>query len=271
MKDLPFVTVFTPNYNKEKFLPETIESILNQTYRNFEYIIVDDCSTDDSWTIIQEFAKKDTRVRVYRNESNLKIVKTRNRGLTLSSDKAKYFAIIDSDDVAIAERLSTQIDFLENNSDYGLVGSNAIIIDENSKEIGFRKYPLSDSKIRRVITRLNPFTQSSIMIRKKVIEELGLYDEKWSVCQDYDYWLRVGQNWKFENIEEPLVKYRLSSSQVKRSQLKETIQNTYFIQKKAIKEYEYKDRLFNKFFRLLLRLSFVYPKIAYYAYKVIIK
>ena len=96
MKELPFITVFTPNYNKEKFLPETIESILNQSYRNFEYIIVDDCSTDDSWAIIQKFAKKDTRIKAYRNESNLKIVKTRNKGLTLSSKDAKYFAIIDT-------------------------------------------------------------------------------------------------------------------------------------------------------------------------------
>jgi hypothetical protein len=105
------------------------------------------------------------------------------------------------------------------------------------------------------------------MMRKKVVEEVGLYDEQWNVCQDYDYWLRVGLNWKLENFEIPLVKYRLSSSQVKLAQLKETIRNTYLIQKKALNEYEYNDNIFNKFYRFMLRLSFIYPKFAYYVYK----
>ena len=125
----PFITIFTPNYNGSKFISETLESILGQTYSNFEYIIIDDHSNDDSWKIIQKYAKKDNRIKIYRNEKNLGITKTRNKGFHLSSTRAKYFAIIDSDDVALFDRIKIQIEFLEKNSDYGLVGSNIIIIN----------------------------------------------------------------------------------------------------------------------------------------------
>jgi glycosyltransferase involved in cell wall biosynthesis len=267
MKELPFVTVFTPNYNKSKFLEETIESVLQQTYGNFEYIIIDDCSTDDSWDIINKYAFKDDRIKIYRNDENMKIVKTRNKGFQLSSNNAKYFAILDSDDVSTPNRLENQIKFLEENPQYGLVGSNTIIIDEESKEIGYRNYVLSDLEIRKVITRINPIAQSSVLIRKKAIQEVGLYDEKWHVCQDYDYWLRIGINWKLKNISTPLVKYRLSKNQVKITNLKDTIKNTYLIQKKALKEYKYDDSFYNKFYRSMIRLSFTYPKFAYFIYK----
>jgi glycosyltransferase involved in cell wall biosynthesis len=267
MKESAFITVFTPNYNKSKFLRETIESVLQQTYENFEYIIIDDFSTDESWDIISEYAAKDNRIKIYRNEENMKIVKTRNKGFQLSSDYAKYFAILDSDDVSTPERLEEQVKFLEENNEYGLVASNTIIINEESKEIGYRNYVLSDIEIRKVITRINPIAQSSVMIRKQAIKDVGLYDERWNVCQDYDYWLRIGINWKLKNINTPLVKYRLSENQVKITNLKDTIKNTYLIQKKALKEYNYEDSFYNKFYRLILRLSFAYPKFAYFIYK----
>ena len=267
MNQLPFITVFTPNYNKAEYLPETIESILNQTCSNFEYIIIDDCSSDKSWEIINRYAEKDNRIKAFRNETNLKIVETRNKGFELSSSQSKYFAIIDSDDVALPDRLETQITFLENNLEYGLVGSNIIIIDQDSREIGKREYALSDIEIRKKITRLNPFAQSSIILRKEVIQEIGLYDVQWNVCQDYDYWLRVGMDWKLQNLETPLIKYRLSSTQVKKTHLKDTIQNTVSIQKKAIKEYGYDDNLKNKIYRFFMKVSLVYPKIAYIYYK----
>ena len=125
----PLITVFTPNYNREKVIHETIESILNQTYSNFEYIIIDDGSTDNSWDLIQKYANQDERIRAYRNKRNLKIVKTRNKGFKLSSPNAKYFAIIDSDDVALSKRLEVQVRFLETHPEYGLVGSNKYLID----------------------------------------------------------------------------------------------------------------------------------------------
>jgi len=263
-KNQPFVTVFTPNYNNSKYISETIESILNQSYSNYEYLIIDDCSTDNSWAIIQEYAKKDKRIRIAQNKKNMGIVKTRNKGFINRSPKSEYFAIIDSDDVSIPHRLRTQVEFVEKNKDYGLVGSNTFIINGASKIVGFRQYPLNDTEIRKKITRFNPFAQSSVTIRTRTIEQTGLYDEHWEVCQDYDYWLRIGINWKFANIDEALIKYRISKTQVKFTSLKETIINTYLIQKRAISEYSYKDNNLNKLLRILLKSFSIFPKLLYY-------
>lgn len=264
----PFLTVFSPNFNNEKYISETIESIINQTYSNFEYLIIDDGSTDSSWEIIQKYAKKDKRIKILRNEKNLGIVKTRNKGLKERLSKSKYFAIIDSDDVSELNRLRIQVEFLEKHQDHGLVGSNINIIDEDSNIVGFRQYPLIDNKIRKKITRSNPITQSSVVIRTKVINQVGLYDEKWDVCQDYDYWLRIGVNWKLANIDEPLIKYRISKTQVKYTNLKETILNTYLIQKRAIAKYGYRDNVFNKLYRISLKSFLLFPKLIYYIYKI---
>ncbi|TFF87206.1 MAG: glycosyltransferase [Promethearchaeota archaeon] len=267
-KQEPFLTVFTPNYNRENLISETIESILNQTYSNFEYIIIDDGSTDNSWKIIQTYAKKDERIKPYRNEKNLGIVKTRNRGFKLSSKKSKYFAIIDSDDIAILNRLELQVDFLEQNPNYGLVGSSKYIINKDSRVIGFRDYPTSNKKIKKVITRYNPIAQSSVLLRKEVIKKIGKYDEKWGVCQDYDYWLRVGRDWKLKNLDIPLIKYRLGEDQVKFQNIAETIKFTCKIQEKAIRKYGYSDNIFNKIYRKLLFFSLIYPKFTYFLYRI---
>lgn len=271
MKKEPFLTVFTPNYNRSRYISETIESILNQSYSNFEYIIIDDCSTDNSWEIIQKYAKKDVRIKVYRNSNNLKIVKTRNLGFKTSSPKAKYFAIIDSDDISLPDRLETQVNFLENNPEYGLVGSNIVIINENSEMIGFREFPLKNDEIHNVLTRFNPIAQSSVLLRKIVIEQIGFYHNKWEVCQDYDYWLRVGVSWKLANIERPLIKYRFSKTQVKATNFKDTLKNTYLIQKKAIEIYGYRDNLLNKLYRTSLKLGMINSKLSYILFRFMIK
>ncbi|MBN1216004.1 MAG: glycosyltransferase [Candidatus Lokiarchaeota archaeon] len=270
-KSQPFITVFTPNFNKSEFILETIQSILNQTYTNFEYIIIDDCSTDESWNIIQNQAKKDNRIKCYRNKINLRIVETRNRGFRYSSPDAKYFSIIDSDDVADKKRLEYQINFLEKNKDYGMVGSNAIIINEKSKIVGYRNYPSENEKIKKIIARINPFTQSSVTLRKKVIKEIGLYNKKWFVCQDYDYWLRVGIKWKLKNLNKPLIRYRLNTNQVKNKFLKETLLHTLEIQKKAILLYGYKDSLYSKINRIFLKLLISFPRLSLIIYKIIIR
>ena len=271
MKKEPFITVFTPNYNCSEYISETIESIINQTYTNFEYIIIDDCSEDDSWSIIQNYANKDKRIKAYRNNTNLNVVKTRNRGFKLRYPHSKYFAIIDSDDIALSTRLENQVDFLEKNPDYGLVGSNIIITNKNSQNIGFRKYPSSNKKIKKIIVRYNPIAQSSVTLRTEVVKQVGNYTTKWIFCEDYDYWLRVGMSWKLANLNKPLIKYRISETQIKKRYLKENIKQTYKIQENAIKNYGYKDSVFNKFIRYILKLSVFFPNIILITYHVKIR
>ncbi|MBM7409116.1 glycosyltransferase family 2 protein [Methanococcus maripaludis] len=228
----PTVSVIMPNYNNEKYLPEAIESILNQTYENFEFIIIDDCSTDNSWKIIQKYAEKDNRIKAFRNEKNLKIVKTRNKGFKLMSSNSKYIAIFDSDDISMPERLEKQVAFLEKNPDYGLVGSHTLIIDENSEIIGYRKYETDFKKIIKNMLKKNQFAQPSVMIRKSAIYNVGFYDDEFEVCEDYDLWFKFAKNYKIINIDEFLLKYRISNTQSKSTKLKKTLIYTLKVQKK---------------------------------------
>lgn len=235
----PLVSVLMPNYNGEKYISEAIESILKQTYSNFEFIIIDDCSTDDSWKIIQKYAKKDKRIKAYRNEENLKIVRTRNKLFSLANKKTKYYAIFDSDDISLPDRLKEEVNFLEKNKEYGVVGSNIILINEKSKVIGKRNYVLSWEKMKKVMGRYDPIAQPSVMIRKKVIDLVGKYNEKYTRCQDYELWMRIGTKVKIRNLKKPLIKYRISSTQGKRTALKKTIKFTLEIQRKWLFSKEY--------------------------------
>ncbi|WP_371803575.1 glycosyltransferase family 2 protein [Candidatus Lokiarchaeum ossiferum] len=261
------VTIFTPNYNGSKYIAEAIESILNQDFVDFEYIIVDDASTDNSVAIIQEYATKDSRIRFFKNKENFGITKTRNLGFSLRSSKSKYFAILDDDDISLPNRISMQVRFLEKNLSYGMVGSNVIIIDENSKILGYRYYPQKDEDLRKAILKHNPFTQSSVMLRCSSIIEVGNYLLEWNGTEDYDYWLRLGVNFKFANIYEPLVKYRLSSTQIKTKYLKQTINNIYHIQKKAINELDYKDTLLTKLYRQVFNIFRIFPNFMYFFWR----
>lgn len=229
----PFISVIMPVYNNARYVSETIESVLGQTYENFEFIIIDDCSTDESWATIQEYAKKDKRIKAYRNERNLKIAKTRNTGFSKAAKKAKYYAIIDSDDVAMPERLEKEVSFLEKNRPYALVGSDLIIIDEKGKERGRRTYPHTWERIRRTFTTYNPVAQPAAMIRADALRKgIRFYDERYTRCQDYDLWFRIAAKHRVANIPEPLLKYRISSTQGKTTHLKETVRFTREIQRK---------------------------------------
>ncbi|MFT4283120.1 MAG: glycosyltransferase family 2 protein [Candidatus Woesearchaeota archaeon] len=231
----PLVSVLMPNYNSEKYLAEAIESVLSQTFTDFEFIIIDDYSSDKSWDIIQKYAKKDSRIKAYRNEKNLGIVKTRNKLFSLA--KGKYFAIFDSDDVCFRERLELQVAFLEKNKDYGLVGGNLIIIDEDSKKIGFRKYE------KEVVNALykSPVAQPSSMIRASVLGVVGVYSSEkgFDRSRDFDLWVRIFDKYKIRNIQKPLIKYRISKTQGKTTHLKETIKSTIQVQRKWIFKKKY--------------------------------
>ena len=180
-----------PNYNCEKYIEEAIKSILNQSYKNFEFIILDDSSTDNSWKIIKKYSKLDKKIKSFRNKKNLGITKTRNKLFDLMNKKSKYFAIMDSDDISYRDRLKIQIEFLNKfeNKEVGIVGSNIKIIDENSKQIGFRKY--KEKITKKDILIKSPVAQPSCMGRCEVLKKVGRYDEKYKVSEDYDLWFRV--------------------------------------------------------------------------------
>jgi len=201
----PLVSVVMPAYNSEKTIGEAIESILNQTYKNFEFIIINDGSTDKTLEIIKSYAKKDKRIIVLDNEKNFGIPKTRN--IALKKSKGKYIAIQDSDDISLSKRLEKQAEFLERNPNVGVVGSFMEIFDGHKKR-GIRKYPEKDKELRKMIFFVCPIGQPAAMIRASVFEKIGLFDERFSQTEDLDLWFRIGNEYKLSNLQEVLIKYR---------------------------------------------------------------
>ena len=202
------VSIVTLTHNRGTYIREAIESVLNQNFRDFELIIIDNASSDNTVSIVNEYIKKDKRIRLIRNNVNLKIPNARNLGIREA--EGKYIAVLDSDDVWLdKDKLKKQVNFLETHQDYALIGGRVVVIDEDGKKINEYLNPQDDLEIRQRILIKNPFTHSSVLFRKNTVLELGGYDEDLGVSEDYDLWLKIGKHWKFANLGEYLIKYRV--------------------------------------------------------------
>ena len=213
-----------------------IESIINQTYHNWELIIVDDRSTKSFQHIIKMV--NDNRVIVMKNELEKGAAGARNFGIKNVSKDSVFIAFLDSDDIAEKTRIEKQVDFFQNNNNIFIVGSNVLIIDENSNIIGKKTLPTSDKEIRKLITRFNPFVQSSVMLRKEIFNTLELYDTKYIKSQDYELWFRILKRFKGANINAFLVKYRIVDD-FKKAHLKQTLFNSLKLQSKWLFDKDY--------------------------------
>ncbi len=219
---IPSVSVILPTYNwKHEWLSKSIDSVLSQTFKDFELIIINDASTNDVEKIIKEYQDKDKRIVYYKNNKNLKLVNTLNKGISLS--KWKYIARIDDDDIWInKDKLEKQVNFMEENPDYWLCWAWVIInIDEDWKIINKIKMRLSDSEIRNNLLQSNQFAHSSIMIRKSILDEVWVYNPKYNKAEDYELWCRIGTKNKFINIKDIELRYRINSNWV-------SMKNFYF-------------------------------------------
>ena len=227
---MPKISVLMPAYNSENYIREAIDSILNQTYGDFEFVIVDDCSTDGTWEIIKEYAKKDKRIKPLRNKKNSGVTVSLNNGLKKCS--GEIIARMDSDDISTADRFEKQIKLMDK---YDVVGANIIFIDENGKRFGKRKY---SNDISGVIRLESPLAHPTVMFRKELVDKYGGYDEGYSNSQDYDLWLRFySKNARIKNIDKYLLKYRIHLHSVKNSKTKNILRNTIRIKLKANKNY----------------------------------
>ncbi len=209
--DLPLVSVVIPVFNSEKYLVESIESIINQTYSNLEILIIDDLSTDDSWKIIEEYGKIDARIVPVKNKVNLNSAATRNVGIKKAH--GKYICLHDSDDVSEPDRIQKQVNYLESHPDVHALGSNMLIIDCYSNIIGKRDYPTYSKDIKKVMLLFDPIAQPTIMIERNLFDKVGYYNEKYSRAQDYDLWFRILEKYNIDNLNEYLVRYRRHSNQ----------------------------------------------------------
>ena len=234
------VSVVMPVFNGEKFLKIAIESILNQTYTDFELIIISDGSTDRSVEIIKSY--QDNRVRFLENEENKGIFYTRNR--LLEEAKGKYVAILDCDDYAETTRLEKQVRFLDKNEEFGLVGSWVTLIDRENRIKEVWNLEHRPERIPSKLLFLNQFAQSSVMMRKEFAELK--YREEIPLAEDYDLWVRISQKTRVINLAEFLVKYRLHQeniSQIKVIELQKNVFKIYKYQLEKLGIYANQDEL----------------------------
>jgi glycosyltransferase involved in cell wall biosynthesis len=256
METKPLVSVVMPAYNSEKTIGRAIESILNQTYTNFEFIIVDDGSTDRTLEIIKCYAKRDKRIIVLNNEKNMKIVYSLNKGIEKA--RGEYIARMDSDDFSFPNRFEKQIKFLGKNPDVGVVGSN-ILLSKNGKIFVERKYSPKDAVLRKKIFFQSPFAHPSTMILKSALENYK-YNERWIYIEDQDLWFKIGRKWKFANISEPLLKYNLNESGSSSQKIKQMVLNTFKLRWKYRKEKQYNYSLFAIIYNFsALIFSYIFP------------
>jgi hypothetical protein len=202
----PTVSAVMPTYNGERFLRPAIESILNQTFRDFELIVIDDGSTDSTPRILTEC--HDTRLIVLTNGRNLGIAGATNRGLAAA--RGQYVALQDHDDISLPHRFQTQVDFLESHPDIALVGSAAKLIDENGAAYGDYIEPEDDIELKWEALFRCPISHTSVMTRRRILLDVGGYstDTMLRVASDYDLLSRVVMRYRVANLRQPLVKWR---------------------------------------------------------------
>jgi glycosyltransferase involved in cell wall biosynthesis len=203
----PRVSVVMGAYNGERFLRPAIESILNQTYRDFELIVVDDCSTDGTVQILEEF--KEGRMIVVRNQRNFGIAETLNNGIAVA--RGEYIALQDHDDISLHTRLECQVAFLDRNTQVGMVGSNCNIIDEAGTISPGWPVKYDDVELKWAVLWRCPFFHTSVMVRRRDIEAVGGYssDPKYRFSEDYDLMSRVALRYAVANIHQILGCWRM--------------------------------------------------------------
>lgn len=213
----PTISVLMAVYNGELWLEESIRSVLEQTFSNFEFIIINDGSEDSSVEIIESFIKKDTRILLF-NKSNTGLADSLNYGMLQA--KGKWVARIDADDICESNRLQEQLNFVKLNKDLVLVGSGLNIIDENGKKSKTYIYPTKHSDIIRRLTKALPFfPHSSAFFKLEAALEVGAYRTEFRRSQDQDLWLRLSKKGKIMCLNKPLVSIRKHSEQMSNDSL----------------------------------------------------
>lgn len=210
MASAPKITVLMPVYNGEKFLHKAVESILSQTFEDFEFLIINDASTDNSRDIILSYC--DPRIRLIENKRNMGLTFSLNKGLKLAH--GEFVARIDADDVSLPQRLEKQLRYITEYTDVGMVSCWYDVIDENGGRISTAKSVFTYEDIYYNLTFYNCLGHSTVLFNKKLVLSLGGYDETYKKAEDYALWYKLSRVSRIEILTEVLVKMRKHSSNI---------------------------------------------------------
>lgn len=209
----PTVSVLMPVYNAQRFLKRAIESVLSQTFTDFEFLIINDGSTDTSVTIIESF--QDPRIRLVHNEKNSGVIDTLNKGISLA--KGKYIARMDADDICLPERFEKQVHYLDHHSEIAVVAARVMQITANEAEIGYWDIDLkaiTSEQIYRMCAKTNCIAHPTVMMRSEIAQAYR-YNKKQKGSEDWDLWMRMlSDGHKIDKLPECLLKYRIHNASV---------------------------------------------------------
>ncbi|MDW8202197.1 MAG: glycosyltransferase, partial [Cyanobacteriota bacterium SKYGB_h_bin112] len=206
----PAISVNMAVYNAARHLPAAIDSILAQTFTDFEFLIIDDGSTDRSLKILETYAQRDHRIRVTSRE-NRGIAKTRNE--LLYQSRGEFIAVMDADDITVPERFALQVEFLRAHPEVVCLGGNYDMIDDRDNLLYVVTLPTQDADIQDcLLTGSAAISHPSAMIRRSALLQVGGYDESLKAAIDLDLWLRLGEVGKLANLDTMLLRYRVHSN-----------------------------------------------------------
>jgi hypothetical protein len=217
----PLVSVVMVTCNVDRFLVEAIESILGQTFVDFEFIILDFGSTDESKVIASNYAASDSRIRL--NEiPHCGLAEARNAACSLA--RGRYIAIMDADDISVANRLMWEVDFLEKHPEIGLLGGATEWIDKTGRSASTNYFPTSHDEIASDLAVRCAFCQPTVLIRREAFKLVGGYRAAFIQTEDYDLWLRIAERFRCANLRQVVLKYRIHPHQVSlRKQREQTL------------------------------------------------
>lgn len=210
--DNPRISVAMSVYNNARYVAASIESILSQTASDFEFLILNDGSTDASADIIESYARRDRRIRVV-HQANRGLIPSLN--LLIQMARAPLIARMDGDDISLPQRFERQLAFLMSNSDHGVVGTSTYDIDEEGRLAKHHdEYPLDHEGVVKDLERWSPLCHSSVMMRTEIVRAVGGYRGAYRHCEDYDLWLRLSLHTRLCSLAGQLHYYRRSPDQI---------------------------------------------------------
>lgn len=251
------ISIILPTWNGSRLIERAIRSVQDQDFQDWELLVVDDGSTDQTPVLVKTLAQSDPRIVYFRNEHNLGVQKTLNNGLRLA--KGTYIARIDDDDVWIDKtKLSRQFAFLESHPDHALVGTGVIVVDEEDRELVRYFLPETDAAIHAALLLHNCFVHSSVLFRRELATRLGGYDETPETrhVEDYDLWLRIGLSAKYANLPIYSVRFTVRAASMSQSNKMEQCKKDILLVKRYRGKYPHALRAYVRAYVRLLVYGF---------------
>jgi GT2 family glycosyltransferase len=224
------VTVLLAVYNGADFVRTSMESIIEQTYHDWDLLIVDDASTDETPALLHNLAAKERRITVIRNKANYGLATSLNIGWRQA--QGELIARADADDWSSPRRLACQVEFMERHPEVAVLGTGAALVDELGRSLGIALRPEQHEVLTREIYKKNPFIHPSVMMRRNFLTALGGYDERLRRSQDYDLWLRGYRCYHYHNLPEVLIRYKVH----RRLSLQAIVSGTFVLGRAAYRE-----------------------------------